>query len=70
MTGCQFPYSFSKMAKCRRSLERHNSIARAAKGIGSGRVHHVGHPINQHTNIGFKRWREVGHGGNDVPPEF
>jgi hypothetical protein len=58
------------MSKCCRSLKRHNSIARAAKGIGSEFVHHTGHPINQHTNAGFNRWREVGHGGDDICPKF
>jgi hypothetical protein len=58
------------MPKCCRSLKRHDAIARAAEGVGSGCVHHTGQPINQHTNAGFNRWREVGHGGDDVRPEF
>jgi hypothetical protein len=67
MTTCQ---PFSKVSKRRRSLKRHDAIARAAEGIGSGLVHHVGHPINQQTNAGFNRRCEVGHVGNNAGPEI
>jgi len=38
-------------------LERHDSIASAAKLIRSALVHHQGQPMSQHTKAGFNRRR-------------
>ena len=48
-----------KLDKSNRSLERYDRISRAAKLVGSARVHHQGEPINQQTKAGFNRRPEV-----------
>jgi hypothetical protein len=62
--------STSKDAKSVRSLERYDPISDRAKLIGTGFVHHQGHPISQHTNAGLSRRREEVSGsvGDNSPP--
>ena len=63
-----YPPSPEKLRSSHRSLERHDSIARAPKLIGSARVHHHGIPIKAQTKAGFNRRREVGGVGEDAGP--
>ena len=67
---CQSFEALSKDAKRCSSLQRHHSIACAAKGIGSALVHQIGHAINQHTKAGFNRRCKVRRVGDNASPVF